>query len=180
MLTKKEYRQYQLKAFEMIKKSGIRMKDEEIENIEVADFGLNHLEKEGAQMLTFFNTKRVAAKVIALFPEQTEPEHMHIAVGDDPGKEETIRVIEGTLYFYIPGEVTLKHGFIPDGKDAVYTVRNELIMKCGDQITLKPGTKHWFQAGKEGAVIYTISSMAVDSMDPFTDPSVVRMTKNVD
>jgi D-lyxose ketol-isomerase len=180
MLTKKEFRDAQKKAAELIKKSGIKITPEEEGKIDVADFGLSNLEKEGAQILTFFNTKRVSAKVLVLFPYQTEPEHWHVAVEDDPGKEETIRVIDGTVYFYIPGEDNLKHGLIPEGKEEYYTVRHELVLKPGDQITLTPGTKHWFQAGEEAAVMYTFATCARDELDQFTDPNVQRITKVVD
>lgn len=177
MLSKQEVRKAQQRAAEMIKKSGIKIKEEEIEKIEVADFGLSNLEVEGAQIFTFVNTERIGAKVIALFPEQTLPEHWHPPIGDDPGKEETIRVIDGTVYAYLPGEDTMKDGFIPEGKEDCYSVRHEVVMKMGDTITLKPGTKHWFQAGKEGAVLYSFSTTVRDIRDRFTDPAIDRITK---
>ena len=180
MLTRREYDEVQSKASDMIRRSGIRITDEEALTIEVADFGLGNLKKEGAQILTFFCTERVSAKVIALFPYQTEPEHWHTGVGDDPGKEETIRVVDGTVYFYIPGHDNISQGFIPKGKESCYTVLNEIVLKPGDQITLIPGTKHWFQAGGEGAVMYSFSSCARDTMDPFSDPDIVRVTKIVE
>lgn len=180
MLTRQEYLKAQAAAAEMIGKAGIRITRQEAETIEVIDFGLSNLRVEGAQILTFFSTERVSARVIVLFPYQTEPEHWHPAVGDDPGKEETVRVVDGTVYFYLPGENTLRQGRIPEGKQQVYTVRHELVMREGDQITVRPGTKHWFQAGKEGAVMYTFSTCARDAADQFTDPAVVRMTKIID
>ena len=180
MITKKEFKEAQQRAAEMIRESGITITEEEANKIEVVDFGLSHLEKEGAQILTLVNTERISAKVIALFPNQTEPEHWHQPVGEDPGKEETIRVVEGTVYFYIPGEENIRKGFIPEGKEIYYKMRYEMILKSGDQITLKPGTKHWFQAGNEGAVMYTFSTRARDELDRFTDPNIVRMTKIVD
>jgi len=124
----------------------------EIDEMDVADFGLNNLMVEGGQMLTFFNTDRVSAKVIALFPGQTLPEHWHTAFGKDPGKEETIRAVWGTLYFYKEGKDTLKMAKIPKEKEDCYTAREEYIMTPGSQITIEPGVKHWFQAGEEGAV----------------------------
>jgi D-lyxose ketol-isomerase len=39
---------------------------------------------------------------------------------------------------------------------------------------------HWFQAGKDGAVIDDYSSMAKDLQDGFTNPRVVRETKITD
>ena len=180
MLTRKEFNEARQRAAKMIRKAGVKITETEVEKMEVADFGLGHLSEEGAQILTFFSTERVSVKVIALFPNQTEPEHWHTAVGSDPGKEETIRVVEGTVYFYIPGPDTLRLGFIPKGKEARYTVRHEVVMKPGDQITLQPGEKHWFQAGREGAVMYTFSTCARDALDPFTDPGIIRVTKIVD
>jgi len=180
MITSKELEEAQKRTAEMLKKAGIVITDEEVKKIAAADLGLSHLEKEGAQILTFLETDRVAFKIIALFPNQTMPEHWHPPVGDDPGKEETIRVISGPLFFFIPGDENIREGFIPEGKEAYYTVRHELVMNPGDQITVEPGKVHWFQSGIEGAVLYSISSTARDILDRFTDPEIVRETVIVD
>ena len=180
MITKAEHKNAQEKAALLIQNAGIRIKEEEIAEISVADFGLSNLEVEGAQILTFFSTDRVSAKVIALFPKQTLPEHWHPPVASDPGKQEIIRIIDGTAYFCIPGEDTLESAAIPAGKEDVYTCRHEVIMKEGDQLVLEPGTKHWLQAGEEGAVIYSFSTCARDALDRFTDPKVVRETAMAD
>jgi D-lyxose ketol-isomerase len=100
-----------------------------------------------------------------VFPNQTEPEHWHPPVGDDPGKEETVTVISGIVYFYIHGGDTFKEGFIPEGKENYYTMRKGIIMKPSDQITLAPGEKHWFQAHKDGAVMYSFSTIVRDALD---------------
>jgi D-lyxose ketol-isomerase len=180
MLTKAQYKNAQQRAAAMIQKAGIRTKAEEMDKISVADFGISNLEVEGAQILTFFATDRVSAKVIALFPGQTLPEHWHPPVENDPGKQEIIRVVDGTVYFYIPGEDTLEAARVPEGKDKVYTCRHEVIMRMGDQLILEPGTKHWFQAGEEGAVVYSFSTCVRDALDGFTDPGIVRETVIVD
>lgn len=180
MITSKELEEAQKRTAEMLKKAGIAITDKEVKKIAAADFGLSHLQKEGAQILTFLETDRVAFKIIALFPNQTMPEHWHPPVGDDPGKEETIRVISGPLFFYIPGDENIREGFIPEGKEAYYTVRHEVVMNPGDQITVEPGKVHWFQSGIEGAVLYSISSTARDILDRFTDPEIVRETVIVD
>jgi D-lyxose ketol-isomerase len=161
----------------MIKASGIHITREEVEKVEVADFGLSRLEIEGAQILTLVAAGRISVKVVALFGGQTLPEHWHPPVGDDPGKEETVRVVSGTLRFYIPGDDNMREGAIPAGKENVYTARHELIFKPGDQITMEPGTKHWFQAGEDGVVMYSFSSVARDVLDGFTDPEIKRTTE---
>ena len=78
------------------------------------------------------------------------------------------------LFLYVPGKNTLRRGCVPVGKDSVYTARHEIVLKPGDQITLSPGTKHWFQAPAGGAVIYSFSTCVRDGLDRFTDPAVRR------
>ena len=180
MITRAQQQSAQKQAAEMIRQAGIKITDEEVNSIEVVDFGLSNLDKEGVQVLTLVQTERISVKVLALFPNQTEPEHWHPPVGDDPGKEETIRVIAGTVYFYVPGEDTFKKGFIVEGKADCYTMRKEIVMKPCDQLTLAPGEKHWFQARGESAVMYSFSTIARDALDQFTDPHIERITKVVD
>jgi len=177
MITRSEFRAAQEQTAAMIRAAGIHLAADEAARIEVADFGLSRLAKEGAQILTLVATERMAAKIIALFPHQTLPEHWHPPVGDDPGKEETIRAVAGVLRLYLPGAEGVREGFIPEGKDECYTARRERIMRPGDQQTLAPGTKHWLQAGDQGAVLYSFSTVARDILDQFTDPRIERVTK---
>jgi D-lyxose ketol-isomerase len=161
----------------MIREAGVCITNEEAKKVEVADFGLGRLGEEGAQILTLVSTDRIAVKLVVLFPNQTLPEHWHPRVGQDPGKEETIRVVCGCARVYIPGEDNMREGFVPAGKENVYTMRHELIFEPGDQITMQPGMKHWFQAGNQGAVMYSFSSVARDVLDGFTDPNIKRVTE---
>jgi len=177
MITRAEQKRARERAAQMIRESGIRITDEEAGKIDVVDFGLSHLDIEGVQVLTLVQTERISVKVLAMLPNQTEPEHWHPPVGDDPGKEETIRVVSGTVYFYVQGENNFKHGFLVKGKEEYYPLRHEIILKPGDQITFQPGEKHWFQARDEGAVMYSFSSVARDALDQFTDPNIVRIVK---
>jgi D-lyxose ketol-isomerase len=177
MLTRAEFTAAQTRAVEMIRASGIHITDGEAKKVEVADFGLSHLDTEGAQIITLVDAGRISVKVVALFPNQTLPEHWHPPIGDDPGKEETVRVIWGKVRFYVPGDDNMQEGFIPAGKEDVYTMRHELALKPGGQVTVEPGTIHWFQAAEQGAVIYSFSSVARDVLDGFTDPEVKRVTQ---
>jgi D-lyxose ketol-isomerase len=180
MISRAELKEVCEKALKMMEAAGIHLTETEKLKITAADFGLSRMKEEGIQILTMFETDRIAGKILVLFPHQTIPEHWHPAVGGDPGKEEIIRAISGDLYFYIQGENTLKHGFIVSGKEACYTVRNEVILHPGEQLILSPGTKHWFQAGKKGAVMYSFSSKVRDILDQFSDPGVNRETVIVD
>jgi D-lyxose ketol-isomerase len=180
MITKAELKEACDKALGMIEAAGIHLTETDKEKIIAADFGLSHLKKEGIQILTLFETDRIAGKILVLLPYQTEPEHWHPAVGGDPGKEEIIRAITGDLYFYLPGEDNMKKGLIIKGKDNCYTVRNEIILNPGEQLILSPGTKHWFQAGEKGAVMYSFSTKVRDTLDQFSDPDIVRETLIID
>lgn len=176
MIKRSDYQHAQRRAAGMIRQAGIQVTDAETRRIDVVDFGLGQLATEGVQVFTFFATERISARVLVLFPNQTEPEHWHPPVGGDPGKEEIIRVIAGTVYFYIPGEDTMKEGRIPEGKGSVYTCRREMVMHPSDQLILPPGTKHWFQAPASGAVMYSFSTCVHDGLDRFSDPAIVRDT----
>jgi D-lyxose ketol-isomerase len=52
-----------------------------------------------------------------------------------------------------------------------------VILKPGEQYTLAPNTKHWFQAGPEGAVVSEFSTRSTDENDIFSDPRIVREPK---
>lgn len=180
MITRAQQKAAQERAAHMIARSGIRITEEETNKIDVVDFGLSNLDAEGVHVLTLVQTERISVKVLVLMPNQTEPEHWHPPVGGDPGKEETIRVVSGVVLFYVQGENTFKEGFLVKGKERYYTMMHEIILKPGEQITLQPGEKHWFQALDEGAVMYSFSTTARDALDRFTDPDIVRTVQIVD
>lgn len=181
MITKKQYREAQKRALEFMEKAGVIVSEKEKENISVADFGLSDLERQGGQILTFFNTERLSVKVIVLFPWQILPEHWHPAMGNDIGKEEITRVRWGEVYLYVRGETTPRpKARIPLEERENFTVWHEIILRPGDQYIIPPKTVHWFQAGRNGAVIDDYSSTARDLQDGFTNPRIVRETQIVD
>ena len=177
MITKEQRREAGRKAAELMLRAGLVLRPEELEKMDTADFGLSDLRTEGAQILSLFETERVAARVIVLFPRQTEPEHLHPTRVGVPGKEETLRVISGRLLVYAEGDDTLRYGRIPPKNARYYTCRHELVLSPCDTLTLPPGSRHWFQAGEEPAVFYTMSTAAHDEADVFTNPGVVRATR---
>jgi D-lyxose ketol-isomerase len=176
MIKRKTYIEVKERSAALIDKAGLGFTAEEKNKIDVADFGLSDIYKEGVQILTFFDTDRIAGKLLILLSDQTEPEHWHPAIENNPGKQEIIRALWRELRFYIPGVNNMRFGFIPEGQESNFTVRHEIIMKPGDQLVLEPGTKHWFQAGPEGALLYSFSTTVCDIKDGFTDPKIVRTT----
>jgi len=77
----------------------------------------------------------------------------------------------------MPGEPTpTPKARPPAHRKHTYTVWHETILHPGDQLTSPPNTFHWFQAGPEGAVVWSFSSRPTDVEDVFTDPDVRRKT----
>lgn len=176
MITVKQQEEGRRAAAALIRRARIPVSDHEERSIEVTDFGLSRPDIEGAQILTWLQTERIGVKVIALLPGQTLPEHWHPRIGEDPGKEETVRHVFGELYVYTDGPDTVSIGRIPAGKESVYTCRHELVLVPGEQMTFQPLSRHWFQAGPAGAVAYSFSTVVRDALDGFTDPRVNRVT----
>jgi D-lyxose ketol-isomerase len=175
-MKRSEVRKAQMQAALMLQAYQIELSAEEKELIEVAGFGLNELEIQGLELITYVNTDRYCAKELLLFPRQTCPEHLHPPVGPDPGKMETFRCRSGKVFLYVEGEAAqLLQGIVPVGSEPYYTVFHEVELNPAEQYTIHPGIKHWFQAGDEGAVVSEFSSTSRDEFDIFTDPRVERM-----
>ncbi len=160
----------------MLDEAGIAITDAEKAAIEVADLGLDELERTGVQIVVYENNGRYCAKELVLFPRQTCPEHRHPPVGGDRGKQETFRLRKGKVWLYVAGDATQEiHARIPEGSEAYYTVFHEIELDPGDQYTLAPDSLHWFQAGDAGAVLSEFSSTSRDETDLFTDPRIRRV-----
>ena len=175
MISAEQYKKAKERTIGYFNKCGIAITKEEEGRIEVADFGLNKHESVGLQILTYVNTQKVCAKELVLFPHQTCPEHRHITTDKGAGKEETFRCRAGLVYLYVEGQPTAKIQAKPfwDSEDEVSVFR-EIVLRPGGQYTLMPDTKHWFQAGPEGAVISEFSTTSTDDTDIFTDIRMVR------
>jgi D-lyxose ketol-isomerase len=143
------------RAAQELERAGIVLTPDEVQRIEVADFGLGRLDEIGLQIVVYVNTDRVCAKELVLFPRQLCPEHRHSPVEGDPGKEETFRCRAGLVQLHVEG-------------------RDEIVLRPGDQFTIPPDTLHWFQAGENGAIISEFSTRSRDETDVFTDPRIVR------
>lgn len=160
----------------MMAGAGIVITPEEKEAIEITDFGLGQLEKEGLQVLVYINTDRYCAKELVLLPHQTCPEHRHPEVNSWPGKMETFRCRRGKVWLYVEGPPNKKiRAEIPDRSESHYTVFHEIELNPGNQVTIPPNTRHWFQAGDDGAIVSEFSSTSRDETDIFTDPRIVRI-----
>lgn len=172
-----EVRTIRKNTLRYFRKARITVTPREAENIEVADFGLNDIEHFGLQIITYESNQRYCAKEIVLFPRQICPEHRHPPIdGGNAGKQETFRCRWGEVYLYVDGVPARKpKGKVPKGKRQFFNVWHEIVLKPGDQYTLSPNSLHWFQAGKDGAIISEFSSSNIDEMDIFTDPAIQRM-----
>lgn len=168
-----QYKDIEERTRKFFQKAGIVIADRE--EIEIADFGLGMVEQIGLQLCVYINTDRVCAKEMVLFPHQTCPEHRHIETNGRKGKEETFRCRYGKVYLYVEGEGEADKiaGRLPATETSVY---HEIILNPGEQYTIMPNTKHWFQAGDDGAIISEFSTTSTDETDVFTDQRVIRAT----
>jgi len=176
MIPQELARVYRDRAADMLERAGIVITAAEKAAMELADFALNEFERTGLAIVVYENNDRYCAKELIMFPGMTCPEHRHPPVGADPGKQETFRCRWGTVYLYTEGDPTPgPHCAPPPAPDGAYTVFHEIVLRPGDQYTLPPNTRHWFQAGPEGAIVSEFSSPSRDEADIFTDPRIRRV-----
>ncbi len=175
MITHEQAEDARRRAIAMLREAGIVLTVEEAAGLEIADFGLGELERQGLELVTYVNNDRYCAKELVLFPRQTCPQHRHPAVDGHPGKQETFRCRHGGVYLYVSGEPA-RHiqGLVPAGSEDAYTVWHEIVLAPGEQYTIPPDTWHWFQGGDTGAVVSEFSSTSTDENDIFADPRIVR------
>ncbi|MGD2295740.1 MAG: D-lyxose/D-mannose family sugar isomerase [Candidatus Aminicenantes bacterium] len=170
-------REVQERAFQFLKQAHIFITGQEKQDMEVADCGLDDIERLGLQAVIYVNNDRYCAKELILFPRQMFPEHRHPPInGTNPGKRETFRCRWGEVFLYVEGTPTPDpRAKVPEQYRKHLSVFKEIVLRPGGQYTLEPNSKHWFQAGEEGAVVSEFSSSSVDDRDLFTDPEVQRI-----
>lgn len=175
-MKRSEIRKAQARAIEMLNKACIVITPEERANVEVADFGLEELERTGLELVTYVNTDRYCGKELVLFPRQTCPEHRHPDVAGSRGKMETFRCRWGRVFLCVEGGKTRDmKARVPAGGEKYYTVFHEVVLEPGEQYTIPPNTLHWFQGGDEGAIVSEFSSTSRDESDYFTDTRIKRI-----
>jgi len=159
----------------IFKSSDMVFTQKEFDTIEVTDFGLNDFYNIGLGVIIYINTEKVCAKELSMTPFQICPQHVHPKINNAEGKEETFRCRCGEVYLYVSGEKRkdLKTK-IPEKYKDKFNVFHEIILKPGDQYTLKSETWHWFQAGPAGAVISEFSTHSFDAQDIFFDKNIFR------
>jgi D-lyxose ketol-isomerase len=158
----------------LIRASGIHVSEAELDTLLIIDYGLNDVRKEGVAVIDIVYTDAQRHKILAMLPNQTLPEHTHPPYDDFAGKEEVLRVISGSIRVYLPGADTMREGFLPAGKEAYYSCRNEQVLGPLGQVAIPPNTIHWFQAGPDGLVAYAFYTQAVESNNIFSDPGVPK------
>lgn len=166
-------------AAKTMRDAGIAVTAAEENNIEICDYDLGRYDEIGTAILIYVNTERCCGKEMVLEEGQLCPEHYHPPLPQYgyPGKEETFRCRKGIVWLYVEGESTANPGFqVPADKKDTFTVWHEIRLTAGEQYTLKPNTKHWFAAGRGGAVISEFSTPSFDLSDVFTDPAITRIS----
>ena len=164
-------------TLEMLERAHIVLTTAEKESIEIADLGLDDIERVGIEVVQYINNDRYCAKELVLFPWQICLEHRHPKVSEtNPGKMETFRCRWGEVYLYTEGNPSRSpKARIPDTYLPHLTVWKEVVLKPGQQYTIPKDTLHWFQAGPDGCVVSEFSSSSTDENDQYTDPRVKRV-----
>jgi D-lyxose ketol-isomerase len=172
-----EVEKLQAEAAGFLTRAGIALAEQERKSIEVADYGLNDIRHVGLEIVMYENNERYCAKELVLLPRQMCPQHRHPRVSEDnPGKQETFRCRWGEVYLYVEGMATPHpKAVVPANHRKHLSVWHEILMKPGDQYTIKPDTLHWFQAGDQGAIVSEFSSTSIDEIDVFSDPNIKRV-----
>ncbi|CUH96694.1 D-lyxose ketol-isomerase [Propionispora sp. 2/2-37] len=160
----------------MFEKAHIVLTNKEKRKMEYTDFGMGNVYEEGMEIVIYINTDRYCAKDLVLLPHQTCLEHRHPTRPDGtPGKMETFRCRYGKVFLYVEGEATEAiQGKVPEKNKQWYTVMHEIVLNPGEQYTIQPNTRHWFQAGAEGAIVSEFSSPSDDATDIYTNPYMKR------
>jgi D-lyxose ketol-isomerase len=183
MIKRAEYEQARRWAWDFVRGTGIPLRDEDFAGMDVADVGLSELAASGLQILTLAATDWVGAKLLVLRPNQFFPQHRHPPSldGSYPGKTEIFRGHHGLAWLYTEGEPTPQPRVLPPAHRRQWcTAAHQVRLGPADQYVAPPNTWHWFMAGPEGAIVWSISSRVTDAADQFTDPQVVRQTRIVD
>jgi D-lyxose ketol-isomerase len=176
-MKRSDVKKYQERAYALLRKAGVVITPEEKKSIEIADCGFDDIENCGLQIVVYENNDRYCAKELVLFPRQVCPEHRHPPIDDkNAGKQETFRCRWGEVFLYVEGNpIPEPKAVVPEAYGKYLTVWKEIVLRPGDQYTLPPNTKHWFQAGDKGCVVSEFSSASIDEKDIFTDPRVRRI-----
>jgi D-lyxose ketol-isomerase len=156
---------------ELIRKIDFPLTPADWAELKVNDFGLGDLRNEGFVFADLLRTDRVRLTLLILLPYQSLPEHLHPPYGSEPGKEETLRCLWGETRVYVPGTPNNPAIRIPKGKEAYYTSLHEVVIRPGEQCTVKPNLAHWFQGGTEGGVNLAFQNRVNEDLNIFTDPA---------
>jgi len=175
-MKREEVEQIRDEASEFLARADISITEQERKSMEIADFGLNDIRNVGLELVLYENNDRYCAKELVLLPRQMCPQHRHPRVHDNnPGKQETFRCRWGEVYLYVEGNPTPNpKAVVPEKYRKHLSVWREIVMRPGDQYTIKSDTLHWFQAGDQGAIVSEFSSTSIDELDVFSDPNIKR------
>jgi len=155
---------------DLINRSGLVLSESEWAQLAINDFGLGDIFREGFAFVDILRTQRIRITVLVLLPNQTLPQHVHPPYDGETGKEETLRVMAGHTRVFIEGEEA-DNVNLPLGKEQYYTALKEIPLDAGEQYTVEPGIKHWFQAGPDGSVNMTYQNRVDETQNIFDDPN---------
>ncbi|MCK4628895.1 MAG: hypothetical protein KAT56_07815 [Sedimentisphaerales bacterium] len=140
-----------------------------METLTFNDFGLGNFRKEGFAFIDILRSAKLRITLLILLPGQTLPQHLHPPYDNETGKEETLRVIYGHTRVYVAGSDKNEGVKVPAGKEAYYTVFEEVGLEPGGQYSIKPGIEHWLQGGQDGSVNICFQNRVDEAKNVFLD-----------
>lgn len=147
--------------------AGFALTDDERASLLLVTFG--DFGRMGAGAIDLANEHRYGGRLIIFLPGQGFPEHWHPSQGDFVGKEETFRVLWGSVHAFgerdFEGTPSPCRSWI--GGDAIAT--HGVVLTAGQQRTIGLHERHWFLAGDSGAVALEMTSPVRDELDRFSD-----------
>ena len=177
MITRTEQRRRRNERQSCLQKTGLAFRPDELAGIEVADFGLGELAEQRGADLDAGEQREDRRQAAGAHPRPNPPGARASAAGILRGQRGDAALRVGRALPLRPRRADAE----PEGASAGRTRGHvhglaRTLLRPGDQITFEPNTPHWFQAGPEGAVVWSFSTKAVDVQDVFTDPQVARQT----
>jgi D-lyxose ketol-isomerase len=121
------------------------------------DFNIGKFTESGMAGIFWITSPEynISGHEMFLLPNQSVPEHYHVATLQTPAKLEAWHVRHGWVYVYSEGEPTSGvEERIPSSHRDCTRAKHESIVRPGEVALLaNPTERHWMRAGPDGAIV---------------------------
>lgn len=132
------------------------------EDFWVKDFNIGNFAESGMAGIFWLSDSayNISGHEIFLLPNQSIPEHWHIATEDTSEKLEGWHVRHGSVYTYSEGEPTegAEDDIPTSHKECTVALKREEVLPGNIALLSAPGERHWMRAGPQGAIVTEYAS----------------------